>query len=213
MEWKKDIAAFNSINPGSFRSLNGAADEYIFIGRALKAGFTAQQKAWRDAPYDASIHYGSTLDRIEVKGSSDGTFNVTRGGRAGKQINKQISKTRVISRKDCDFVAGVCSDNGTIYIIPTDVIEIINKQNLSTKTLSVFREKWELFMPDKTNLSPEQTRDGLRTLSLHELEILACRLGITLPNGEVRIVGTRSRICDPVDIAVYTIWTELAARL
>lgn len=41
MNWCRDLTGVDLKKEGSFRSLNGAADENIFIGRASKAGFFA----------------------------------------------------------------------------------------------------------------------------------------------------------------------------
>ena len=81
---------------GTFRSLNGAADESIFQGRASKAGFFCFFKVWRDMPYDAVLDYKGILYRVEVKGSSGNSFDLTRGSRSGQQIVRgaDISRTR-----------------------------------------------------------------------------------------------------------------------
>lgn len=39
-------------------------------------------------PYDAVLDYEHILYRVEVKGSSSGTYNLTRGGRSGAQIDR-----------------------------------------------------------------------------------------------------------------------------
>ena len=85
--WLKNITG---VSDGSYRSLNGAADENVFIGKATKAGFCLFFKAWRDMPYDAVLDYEGILFRVEVKGASQDKggntqFNVTRGGRSGQQ--------------------------------------------------------------------------------------------------------------------------------
>ena len=171
-------------------------------------------------PYDAVLDYDGVLYRIEVKGSSNGKFNVTRGTRSGKQIlkTKGNSRTRVLSRDDCDFVVGVDSNSGECYIIPEDVIEIINDQNLSTKTLNPFREKWKLIMFDdgsgnNNHLTKEQTRDGLRNENDRELDRLIHMLGITIPKTPHTITGTKQTIQDLKDLKVYLIWKELANKL
>ena len=88
MEWAKDIVGVDQEKRGTYRSLNGAADENIFQGRASKAGFYCFFKVWRDMPYDAVLDYKNVLYRVEVKGSSGNNFDVTRGTRSGQQIKK-----------------------------------------------------------------------------------------------------------------------------
>jgi len=64
MSWLKDITGVDAVKQGTFRSLNGAADESIFQGRACKAGFYCFFKAWRDMPYDAILDYKGNLDKL-----------------------------------------------------------------------------------------------------------------------------------------------------
>ena len=84
MAWRR----FHATKVGTYRSLNGAADENIFIGHTSKAGFYCFFKAWRDMQYDAVLDYEGILYRVEIKGSSNSKFNVTRGTRSGKQVRK-----------------------------------------------------------------------------------------------------------------------------
>ncbi len=213
MEWGKDITGVDKEKNGTFRSLNGAADENIFIGRASKAGFYCFFKVWRDMPYDAVLDYKGILYRVEVKGSSKKSFNVTRGTRSGQQIKKGTSRTRVLSREDCDFVVGVNSSNGDCYIIPEDVVEVIGLANLSQKTLSNYKEKWGLLIYDENGLSEEQTRDGLLGMKSDDLNEMAESLGITVPDDDLRVPGTRTAISGKKQKAVYLIWEELVKRL
>ena len=211
-EWKKDLTNLDSIKEGTFRSLNGAADENIFIGRASKAGFYCFYKVWRDMPYDAIIDFKGILYRIEVKGSSGNSFNVTRGSRSGQQINKNIAKTRLLSREDCDFVVAVDSNNGDCYIIPEDIIEIIGNQNLTKSAVSVFLEKWKLLMYDDNGLTAEQTRDGLLSLPETDIDNIISKLGISVPASGVpySISGTRGKtITTTKELKVYLIWTGI----
>lgn len=213
-EWKKDLTELDKIKNGTFRSLNGAADENVFIGRASKAGFFCFYKVWRDMPYDAIIDYKGILYRVEVKGSSGTSFNVTRGSRAGQQINKSVAKsrTRLLSRDDCDFVVAVDSNNGDCYIIPEDIILIIENQNLSKNAVSPFLEKWNLLMHNENGLTEEQTRDGLIRLDESEIDKIVSKLGISIPASGVpyKIPGTRGKTIDTLkELKVYLIWTNI----
>ncbi len=212
--WEKNIT---SQSVGTYRSLNGAADENVFIGKATKAGFFLFFKAWRDMPYDAVLDHEGILFRVEVKGASANSkgktqFNVTRGGRSGAQINRNApSRTRLISRTDCDFVVGVNSDNGDCYIIPTDFIEIVGSQNLTTSSVEIFKEKWKLFTFGSQNgrLTGEDTRDGLRDKELIELQQIGMNLGVVLPTADYSIPGTRKKICNEKDKWILLIWKRL----
>ncbi len=212
--WEKNIT---DQSEGTYRSLNGAADENVFIGKATKAGFFLFFKAWRDMPYDAVLDHEGILFRVEVKGASANKagktqFNVTRGGRSGAQIDRNApSRTRLISRSDCDFVVGVNSDNGDCYIIPTDFIEIVDRQNLTTTSVEMFKEKWKLFTfgTQSNRLTGEDTRDGLRTKELSELQQIGTDLGIILPPAEYQIPGTRKKVFNEKDKWILLIWKKL----
>lgn len=200
---------------GTFRSLNGAADENIFIGKASKAGFYTFFKVWRDMPYDAVLDYDGILYRIEIKGSGTGKFNVTHGGRSGGQIDRNAEdRTHLLSRNDGDFVVGVDTDNGDCYIIPMDVVVLCNRQNMSIQLVNDFKEKWQLFLHGEGRLNGHETRDGLMQLELPELISIAERLGIkseecTQP---LHMDGPRSRMDfdDPKKAAILRIWLKLA---
>ena len=213
MSWLKDITGVDAVKQGTFRSLNGAADESIFQGRACKAGFYCFFKAWRDMPYDDILDYEGNLLRVEVKGSSGTSFNVTRGTRSGSQIVRGNSRTRTLSRDDCDFVVGVDSDTGDCYIIPEDVVEIIDIHNLSKNAVAEFKEKWKLFMHQTNYLTKEETRDGIRNASNTRLTSILTALQIPVPTLPLKITGTRGSISNLQDAMVYTIWKEIANNL
>ena len=207
--WNRNITGLNT--EGTFRSLNGAADENIFIGKASKAGFFCFFKVWRDMPYDAVLDYENILFRVEVKGSSTGTYDLTRGGRSGAQIDRNAeNRTRRIDRGDCDFVVCVDSNNGDCFILPVDILDITNRQSFRTGALEPFKEKWELFIHGTTRLTGAQTRDGLLSLSLTELQSIATRIGAIVPPGNFPLPGTAGlRISNEKEKTILAIWYKL----
>lgn len=207
--WNKNITDLDE--SGTFRSLNGAADENIFIGKASKAGFFCFFKVWRDMPYDAVLDYDNILYRVEVKGSSTGTYDLTRGGRSGAQINRNAeNRTRRITRDDCDFVVCVDSNNGDCFILPVDILDITNRQSFKTGALEPFKEKWKLFIYDEYRLTGGQTRDGLCSLNLVELKAIADRIGAVVPTRFFAPTGTRGlRISDEKEKTILAIWYKL----
>lgn len=207
--WNKNITDLDE--SGTFRSLNGAADENVFIGKASKAGFFCFFKVWRDMPYDAVLDYDNILYRVEVKGSSTGTYDLTRGGRSGAQINRNAeNRTRRITRDDCDFVVCVDSNNGDCFILPVDILDITNRQSFKTGALEPFKEKWKLFIYDEYRLTGGQTRDGLCSLNLVELKAIADRIGAVVPIRAFAPTGTRGlRISDEKEKTILAIWYKL----
>lgn len=204
--WNKNITG---VDGGQFRSLNGAADENIFIGKASKAGFFCFFKVWRDMPYDAVLDHEGVLYRVEVKGSSTGKFDLTRGGRSGAQINRNAaSRKRRIVREDCDFVVCIDSNNGDCYILPVDVLDVVEKCNLSTAFLDPFKEKWCLFIHGTNRLPGNLTRDGLSGLSLQDLHRIANSINAVVPSGPIKC-GGRTKVTDERKKAILQIWLKL----
>lgn len=209
--WNKNIT---NVEDGKFRSLNGAADENVFIGKASKAGFFCFFKVWRDMPYDAVLDHGGILYRVEVKGSSTGEFDLTRGGRSGAQINRNAeNRKRRIVREDCDFIVCVDSNNGDCYILPVDVLDIVKKDKLKIGFLAPFKEKWKLFIHGDGRLPGCFTRDGLYSMNEAEVNEIASELGIDVPEDPMSFTeGHRITVSDEREKTIMKIWLELCAR-
>lgn len=164
--WKTNIT---NHSPGTWRSLAGYSAEQAFIARAMKAGFPLFFKVWRDQEYDAVLDCRGSLFRIEVKGSSNSSFDFSRGGRSGQQIDRKAeNRKRVLSKSDCDFVVGINTENFDCYIIPIEVVTIINKyrgektHNYSTTYLNKFKERWDLFFGgDKLQIGSKEVLKGM----------------------------------------------------
>ena len=200
---------------GTYRSLSGAASENIFIGRASAAGFFCFFKVWRDMPYDAILDYKGTLYRVEVKGSAGSSFDISRGGRSGQQIDRTAdNRKRPINRNDCDFVACVDTNTNDCYIVPVDFIEIVGGTNFSKICLAQFKEKWELFMLTDRHLEKTQAQDGLNKMSLTDIQVLAASLSVTVPNVDIKIRGKqKTLIADEKQKTVISIWEHFCKTL
>lgn len=200
---------------GTYRSLSGAASENIFIGRASAAGFFCFFKVWRDMPYDAILDYNGTLYRVEVKGSAGNNFDISRGGRSGKQIDKSAkSRKRPINREDCDFVVCVDTNTNECYIVPVDFVEVAGGMSFSKTCLDQFKEKWELFMLTDGHLGKTQAQDGLNKLTLTDVRTLATCLSVTVPNGDIKVHGKRKTlISDDHKKTVLSIWAHFCKTL
>ena len=199
---------------GTYRSLSGAASENIFIGRASAAGFFCFFKVWRDMPYDAILDYKGTLYRVEVKGSTGTNFDISRGGRSGKQIDKSAkSRKRPINREDCDFVVCVDTNTNECYIVPVDFIEVAGGMSFSKTCLAPFKEKWELFMLTDGTFDKAHAQDGLNKLPLADIQSIAARLSVTVPGGNIKVRGKRKTlITDEKKKTVLSIWEHLCEQ-
>ncbi len=148
-KWKKNIT---NIDKGKFRTINGNSDEFIAIGRMIKAGFACSKVDITNARYDAIIDISgkkTKLLRIQIKGTSTGILNFTGGSRSGTQIDRKAkSKKYKYTKRDCDIIFGVNSNNGDCYIIP---VEDINEwpENKSLSSLEKYKENWDYFLENK----------------------------------------------------------------
>jgi len=134
---------------GIFRTMNGNSDEFIAIGRAIKAGFACSKVDITNAKYDAVIDISgkkTNLLRVQIKGTSTGILNFEGGVRSGKQFDKKAKKRNYkYTKKDCDIILGIDSTNGDCYIIPVeDIQDWGNTRPL--KKLEKYKENWDFFL-------------------------------------------------------------------
>ncbi|SDZ76912.1 hypothetical protein [Selenomonas ruminantium] len=214
MAWQKNLS---HLGPGSYRSLSGAATENMFFGRAQQAGFPCLSKEWRDMECDGAVLSGRALYRVEIKGSIGKAFTFTHGQRAGTQVKKEVDKERAISVEDCDFAVGVDKNNGDCYIVPIDIIVIFGRKTLSKSAIRLYREKWQLFLNNEGSLTEEETKNGLLKYSLSEIEEIAERFSIEMPEDAYKPIGPK-RLSFNVDdyrreILIIRIWEHLATHL
>lgn len=199
---------------GKVRSILGYAGESLVIGRALAAGFNLFFKAWRDSPYDAVLEHDGVLCRIEIKQSREGEqLSLTGGGRSGQQINRSAgSRERVVSADDCDVLIGVHSLSGRCWIVPTEVIEILNRKSINVDAFRDFDEAWHLIIRAQAVFPTLGLRTRLREMPEERLHELAVKVGATMPAPNELRFGKRSRIRvdSETDRLALEIWRTLA---
>lgn len=204
------------LEKGIERSILGYAGESLVIGRALVCGYNLFFKAWRDSKYDAVLDHDGVLYRIEIKQSrSEKQISVTGGGRSGAQISRTaVSREKVVSTEDCDFLIGVHSLSGRCWVIPTEVIEIFSRNSISIGALEDFDEAWGIFTNAPAILGENKLRTRLRNLSLVELVQIANTLGISSPPADSHTFDIRGRIDIPKveDRYAFAIWASLARQ-
>lgn len=217
MAWRRNLLNHPK---GIWRSLGGAADEQGFIAKATGAGFYIFFKVWRDMPYDAVLDYKGTLFRIEVKGTTTQSLDLTRGGRTGLQISRSVaSRMRPISQNDCDFVVGVRGADNTCYVIPTEVVEIL-ATGKTTGGLKIpisyleahFKERWNLFTGGKLGVPFAEILSGFRKITPIQRQTYLSQLNVPVPVPVPYRVGkTRRNILSPDEVEALLIWEHLGA--
>ena len=154
MSDKKWIINLTNIDSGIFRTMNGNADEMIAIGRVIKAGFPCSRVDVTNAKYDAIVDIGGSqkLLRIQIKGTGTDSIGLTGGYRSGKQISREApSRVYKYTKKDCDLIIGIDTNNGECYIIP---IEDITEWGSTRKLIHLdkYKENWQVLIELAKNL-------------------------------------------------------------
>ena len=169
---------------GSYRSVAGYAAESLVIGRAMLCGYIIFFKAWRDSKYDAVLDADGVLYRVEIKGttvdidSAGATISTTSGARAGQQISREAeSRKKPLNTTDCEWLIATTSMTGVCWIIPVEVIEILEVEQLPVKNLGLYREKWDIFTSAPEIVRP-YLKAGFKNLALSELEKVSNCLSI-----------------------------------
>ena len=137
------------INDGVMTAQAGDSAQFIFISRAILAGFNCSNVDVSASKYDAIIDYNDILLKVQVKGFSDKTFSLVNRTRGGQGIDHQhtSNKESEYTKDDCDIFVAVDKQLGACYIIPAK--NFINKPIDELKRLKIsenqnYLENWEL---------------------------------------------------------------------
>ena len=215
-DWSENYVLIDTNNDGG-RSITGHATESLVVGRALLCGYNIFIASFPSGKYDAVLDSSGSLFRIEIKGSSTNTLSLTSGGRSGQQINRDAeSRTSIVSNDDAEFIIGINKFNGDCYIVPVEVVNILNRNSLSFRSLEVFKEKWKVFL--KETIDPTILKNGL--LSMSEENLLAFdssfNLDPSLNLENYQWTGTRRGYRDGFskkDIIVLELWKHIFNKI
>lgn len=143
-----EVAGTNNANAGD-------SAQFIFVARAILAGYNCSNVDVRSSSYDAIISRPNTsgsasnLKTVQVKGITTGSElplkKRARGG-SGSDSKQGRNKTKYLSAKDADLLVAVDKRFGTCYLIPmTDVEALIKaeKESITWSGLQKYKETWE----------------------------------------------------------------------
>jgi hypothetical protein len=201
---------------GNYRSIAGYAAESLVIGRAMQCGYNLFFKAWRDSPYDGVLDYQGVLFRVEIKGTRADSFSVTSGGRSGAQIDREAeNREHILRKEDVDFLLGVNNLNGDCYLIPSEVLQIFNMQQLQFSKLDLFKEKWGIPKTKTINgqeITTEKIKLGFYNDTDDAIAEWCDKLQICLPQGSIcewQWPGFRRRELTRKEYLILEIWKRL----
>lgn len=138
-----------NLNSGVMTANAGDSHQFLFLARAILAGYECSNVDVRSSRYDAIIDYREKLFKIQIKGITSSTSRIVfrdrdRGGQ-GIDHTHERNRGRKITSKDCDIYAAVDKNSGTCYLIPMKWVDDKGYEFLSMSDVRIFKEKWDIF--------------------------------------------------------------------
>lgn len=146
-----------NINSGIMTANAGDSAEFLFVARAILAGFNASSVDVRSSRYDAIVDYENTLLRIQIKGISSGeiiSFKDRARGGQGIDYKHERNQGKRITKQDCDIYVAVDKQVGICYLIPMNFADSLDDEECSKVKLNQvekFKENWEIIKETAKN--------------------------------------------------------------
>ena len=138
-----------NVESGTMTANAGDSAQFLFLSRAILAGYNASNVDVRSSRYDTIIDYKGKLLKVQVKGISSDIISFKDRDRGGQGIdhNHERNKEKRITSKDCDIFVAVDKQVGICYLIPMNVIDTWPDEKINavkTTELLVYKENWKL---------------------------------------------------------------------
>lgn len=147
-----------NINSGVMTANAGDSAQFLFLARAILAGYNCSNVDVRSSRYDAVIDYKGKLLRIQIKGVSTNSVSFKDRDRGGQGIDHKHERNigKRITSKDCDIYVAVDKQVGYCYIIPMkDKIDPLPENQIKSiklYELIEFKENWSIINKLADNL-------------------------------------------------------------
>lgn len=165
---------------GSYSNMIGYASEMIVAGLASHAGCVVSLPTWRDCKYDMIVDNGNRLFKCQIKSTTTSSIKTTSGGRGGQQLDpNREDRSEILSQEQIDVWIGCQVEQLKVFLVPCEVIEILQNTSLSVNKLSAYEDAWKLF-----NANPDMYYDpvyltrGIRDMSSQALGQLRVNIGL-----------------------------------
>jgi len=138
----------NHIESGIMTANAGDSAEFIFVARAILAGFNCSSVDVRSSRYDAIIDYNDKLLRVQIKGISSGnniSFKDRDRGGQGIDHTHERNRGKRITSKDCDIYVAVDKQVGICYIVPmswADALDDEKCKSVKLHEIELYKENW-----------------------------------------------------------------------
>ena len=138
-----------NINSGVMTANAGDSAQFLFLARAILAGYNCSNVDVRSSKYDAVVDYNNTLLRIQIKGASGSSISFKDRDRGGQGIDHTHERNRGqrISSGDCDIYVAVDKEVGICYLIPMSFVDSLPVEEITSVNLSRlqnFKENWNI---------------------------------------------------------------------
>lgn len=138
-----------NINTGVMTANAGDSAQFLFLARAILAGFNCSNVDVRSSKYDAVVDFNNTLLRLQIKGASSTTIDFKDRDRGGQGIDHHHERNRGqrITAEHCDIYVAVDKQVGICYLIPMSYVDGLNDDEILRVKLSDldrFKENWDV---------------------------------------------------------------------
>ncbi len=138
-----------NIESGVMTANAGDSAQFLFLSRAILAGYNASNVDVRSSRYDTIIDFKGRLLKIQVKGISSDIVSFKDRDRGGQGIDYKHERNRGkrITSRDCDIYVAVDKQIGICYLIPMYIIDTWSDEKIvsvKTSELIEYRENWQV---------------------------------------------------------------------
>lgn len=140
----------NNVKSGIMTANAGDSAEFIFVARAILAGFNCSSVDVRSSRYDAIIDYDNRLLRVQIKGISTGnsiSFKDRDRGGQGIDHTHETNIGQRITAQDCDIYVAVDKQVGICYIIPMSFADNLSDdecKRVKLNEIEAYKENWNI---------------------------------------------------------------------
>jgi hypothetical protein len=139
-----------NINTGVMTANAGDSAQFLFLARAIQAGYNCSNVDVRSSRYDAVVDYNNILLRIQIKGvSSSNAISFKDRDRGGQGIDHrhETNVGKRITSADCDIYVAVDKEVGICYLIPMSYVDSLADEDITSinlGTLLDYKENWNI---------------------------------------------------------------------
>ena len=136
----------HNMEEGIMTANAGDSAQFLFLARAILAGYNCSNVDVRSSRYDAVIDQNGRLFRVQVKGISGSALQFRDRDRGGEGIDHRNKRNigKRITASDCDIYVGVDKQIGICYIIPVSKIDEWGVDTKRLKDVADYKENWQV---------------------------------------------------------------------